>query len=206
MRNIILLTCFLSLFSCRDTEQANSLVAEAQKLYFQSSTTENQIDSSLVLINKALQLDSKNISALDFKSVILFRLRDGEGSIDVAETLVKLLPGYPSYLDRLAFCNELNGNTATAKKLYSRALDMYVDKLEQYPDDFDLMLEYTSMLKNMNDTIQAEKIFERLRQINWNPAQQEILKHYADQKPNKQIFLDFWNRKISYKKLEELIQ
>ena len=170
-------------------------------LYVYASSSVANIDSSLHLTNKALQLDSKNIAALNYKASLLFAKKNESELLKTSEEIVRLLPKNPYYLGRLAFYNELAGNAEISEKLYVKAIKKYQKTLKKFPHDFDLNLEYITVLRLANDTILASQTMQALQDLEWNESQEKILEYYENDTDSKQILVDFWNNMISHEEL-----
>ena len=64
-------------------------------------------ERSLSLTNRALELDEENLQALNHKATLLFRKKDIDGLIEIADKLIRLKPEKPFYLGQKAIYLEL---------------------------------------------------------------------------------------------------
>ena len=194
---ILLISC-LTIISCHNTEKSNVLMKQAIDVYMFSELNDNiKVDSSLLLTNQALKLDDKNFNALNHKSALLFRKKDGKELIKTADKLIKLTDK-PYYIYQKAVYLELEGNTNEAKKYYLKAKDKYQQLLKDFPKDFDLSIEYLVLLQTYGDTISSNKLINNIKKMDLLDYQKEVLNLNKNQSIAKEQIFKYWKGEIEY--------
>jgi tetratricopeptide (TPR) repeat protein len=183
----------LSLFtlSCRQTEKANEKVKEAMDVYFEESG-ENHLERSLVLINEALELDDRNFPAYTHKTTLLFEMKDLPGLFEVNSRMMELYPDRPAYVFGRGLYHELAGDTTQAKAYYRQALSAYEALVSRDTTNFELTLEYISVLEALGDTSLANIKLRKLELYNTHPDRVVIVQAYR-RKPWKEEVVRAWN-------------
>ena len=206
VRIITLIILVSAVLGCRKTEESNQVLKEAMDLYVYANSSVSNIDSSIILTNKALELDSRNIAALNYKVSLMFATRNESELLKTSEEIVQLLPRNPYYLGQHAFYNELAENVAISQKFYARSIQKYQKKLKKSPKDFELCLEYITILRLSNDTMLVSQTLQELQDLEWDKSQEKILHYYKNETDSKQKIVDFWNEKITYEELEGTLE
>lgn len=193
---IIILT---SQQSCGQSEKSNEFLKKANEVYYTSRLDEKiKIDSSLYLTNKAIEINDQNINAYIHKSTLLFRMKNIDELINVSEKLISLRPDKPIYLGQKAFYLELKGETEEAKLFYQKSINNYKKFIEKDSLNFDIYMEYIGILESSNDSNQYNQMIAKLKKMNFNQSQKEIIDAYQTQHISKTKLLKFWNGEISY--------
>jgi|SRR5690554_391008 len=198
-----ILFCLL-LITCKQTEKSNEYLKKATEIYYFSNLEENnKIDSSLTLTNKAIELDRNNINALQHLTVIQFRKKNIDELLKISDKLISLRPEHPIYLVQKASYLEIKGKTEESKKYYQEALNKYSNYLKNDSLNFDLYLEYVGALEVSNDTILANSILNKMKSMNFEDYQKEMIDLYKEQYISKNKLLKYWNGEINYDELGE---
>lgn len=192
----------ISVYSCVSSNTSEQLLEDALFIYYESEL-ENQvkIDSSLVLINQALQLNNQSFKAHSHKRNLQFEKRDLNGHLTTTEKLIELRPDVPELLGSKAFLLELSGDTLKAKKLYQDALFMYEEYLQEDSLDFNLNIGYSGMLHMSGDTTSANAVLEKMEKSVSEDWQKMSIKAYRKDVITKKTLIKYWNGEIEYGEL-----
>lgn len=172
---------------------------QALDVYLSSELEDDiKIDRSLALANKALELDGQNIAALNHKATLLFRKKDSEGIIQVADRLIELRPENPLYLGQKAVYLELAGDSQEATAYYARAIGQYQEYLKTDSLNFDLLIEYIGVLEASGDTMMAGNVLNDMKEMNFEEHQKEMLDLYMEQSLSKEQLFKYWKGEIEY--------
>lgn len=189
--------------SCRQSESSKELMKQAMDVYLYAELDDDiKIDSSLALTNKALEFDNQNYSALNHKATLLFRKKDSQGLIQVADELIELTDK-PFYLGQKAMFLELEGKNLEAKEYYSRALKEYSAFLRSDSLSFDLMLEYVGLLEASGDSLKADIILSEMKEMEFEEYQMEMIDLYEEQVVSKKQLMKYWTGEIEYEQIGE---
>jgi len=194
---ILLLLC-----SCSSSEESKGQLDEALFIYYQSELDEEtKIDSSLILVNKALQFDDENFKAHSHKQELQFRKRDLKGIIETTDKLIKLRPNYPDLLGQKAFLLELVGDSITSKKLYQKSLSLYEEYIEEDDSDFNLKISYLGMLQASGDTTSANYLFKEMKENAETDWQRFTLEGWRKVVISNETIAKYWNGEIEYEEV-----
>jgi tetratricopeptide (TPR) repeat protein len=171
-------------------------------VYASGFTDSVDVDRSLALTIRALELDNKNVLALTHKATLLFLKKDINGLLKTADNLIKLRPEKPFYLGQKAFYLELNGDSLIANEYYDKALSKYGDYLKRDSTDFNLMIEYVGILEMFGDTTLADETLRRMKNMNFDKSQKQILELYKEQSVSKEQLFRFWSGEIGPAEIE----
>jgi len=186
------------MISCRQSEKSQEMMKQAMDVYLYSEVKDDvKIDSSLALTNKALEFDNQNFSALNHKTILLFRKKDSKGLIQVSDKLIEITDK-PFYLGQKAMYLELQGNSHEAEEFYSRAIAKYQEYLKTDTLNFDLMIEYVGILEASGDTLKADKILSDMKEMDFEDYQIEMLDMYKEQSVSKEQLVKYWTGEIKY--------
>ena len=200
---IFLLICCYSFSASAQKEKSKELTSEAVEIYLYSELeSQRKIDSSLALVNQALDLDSNNIQALTHKTTLLFRKKDIGGLIKTSNKLIELNPDKPFYLGQKAIFLEIKGDLALAKSYYAKALKQYQELLKSNEENFDLMLEYVSVLEASGKTNLANSILKSMEEMDFADYQKEMINLYRKQSVSKNQLIRYWNGEIDYNQVK----
>ena len=204
IRLTLYITCCLTIVSCRQPEKSKELMNQAIDVYLVSELDDNiKIDSSLLLTNQALEFDNQNFSAINHKTTLLFRKKDANGLIEAVDELIKLRPETPLFLGQKAMYLELQGDIEGAKDYYDKAIHKYQEHLETDTLNFDLMVEYVGILEASGDTLTADKTLTKMKEMDFEDYQKEILDLYKEEFVSKKQLLRYWKGEIEYDQIGE---
>jgi tetratricopeptide (TPR) repeat protein len=166
---------------------------EAMDVYLFSDLTDSaKVEKSLILTNRALELDDHNLAALSHKQTLLFIKKDIEGLLKTTDYLIKLMPKKPFYLGQKALYLELRGDSVKASAYYDKSVRMYQEYIKTDSLNFNLMMEYIGVLEASGDTTLANKTLDRMEKMNFDESQKEIIqfsKHQSSSKNNLKRYL-----------------
>jgi tetratricopeptide (TPR) repeat protein len=176
---------------------------EAMDVYLFSKDTNNSIEKSLELTNRALELDDQNIAALTHKTTLLFRKKDIDGLLQTVDELINLRPEKPYYLVQKAFYLEVKGDSSGANRYYHSAQRKYRRHLEIDSLDFNSLLEYVGLLEVTGDTTSAGEMLTKMESMNFDDSEKQILSVYRSQVHSRQsytkeVLMKYWTGEISY--------
>ena len=183
MKKLLILTIFFSIISCKgqDTEEnrikAKDLVNEANN-YFSNSKLEDEkkLDSCIVLVDKAINIDKTYFRAYYTKSKFLAWKKDIKESIKNNEKMIQLRPDQPMWKIQRGLFFDIEGNMIEAEKNYEIGINEYENLLKtELKNDFNFRIEYMSALETIGD---IEKAKEELKNISEDFPDNEILKVY----------------------------
>ena len=197
--------CFLSFLSCQQPDdRSEKELQKAMDVYLNGELEDSlKTERSLSLTNRALELDEENLQALNHKATLLFRKKDIDGLIEIADKLIRLKPEKPFYLGQKAIYLELKGSSKEARKYYEKAIRTYQEILKTENPDFDLMLEYVSILEASGDTLTANKTLEKMKEMDFEDYQKEMVDLYKEQAVPKERLIKYWNGEIQYEDIGE---
>ena len=188
--------------ACWQTEKSKELINQAIDIFLFSSLDETiKIDSSLSLTKKALELDDENISVLTHMVTLLFLKRDGEGLIKVADKLIQLKPNVPTHIEQKAVYLELMGEYEEAMIYFDKAEKIYEELLNDDPLNFGIMLGYVGCLEYSGNVPKANSLLEKMKKMNFEDYQLEILEHYKEQFVSKEQLMKYWSGEIDINQL-----
>lgn len=178
--------------ACKEPAESDPYVEQARSLYQQHWHDPAIIDSCLILVEKVLVRNQSNKEALDYKVFLQTQARDLEGLSATVKQLVAIDPKSPYYLSLKAWTLDLAGEDESASQVYDQAESRYRSLLDRSPDDFDLHLEYLGMLGTKGDTLAANRYFDKLASMDWEPTQMETLTLYPSSSISRKEALAFW--------------
>jgi tetratricopeptide (TPR) repeat protein len=194
MKKLLILTILLSIVSCKGQEnESKELVKKANNLFMKSNLDEKtKIDSCLILINKAIEINEDNFNAYYTKSKFLTFKKDIKESIKNNEKMVELRPNQPLWKMQRGLFFDIDGNKTEAEKNYKIGIAEYESLLKtELKNDFNLRMEYLTALETTGDIKKAEK---ELENISRDFPGNEILKVYkAEYKfKTKEQLINIW--------------
>ena len=192
MNKLIFIIGAFLIYGCKNPEQSKLLTQEAQQVFF-SQDLENQIkiDSTLKLINQAIELDNENLSALETKIIVLTEKRDIEELLKTNSKIIDLRPNQPYWKLQQGLFLELKGNKNAADKIYQQAAKDYENLINGKLTDFDLNMEYLTLLSLNNDLKKANSHLDLMKAFNYEEFQNQILNHYEIE--TKEKVFEMWN-------------
>ena len=178
MKNILIIIILLSIISCIGQEkEAKDLVKKANDFYMKSNLDKNlKIDSCLVLVNKAIEIDKSYFNAYYTKSKFLTWKKDIKESISNNEKMIELRPNQPLWKIQRGLFFDIDNNKTEAQKNYKIGITEYENLLKtQLKNDFNFRMEYLSALETKGDIKKAKLELEKITRDFPN---NEILKVY----------------------------
>jgi tetratricopeptide (TPR) repeat protein len=194
MKKILILTILLSITSCKEQEnESKELVKKANNFFMKSNLDEEaKIDSCLILINKAIEIDEDNFNAYYTKNKFLTFKKDIKESIKNNEKMLELRPNQPLWKMQRGLFFDIDGNKTEAEKYYEIGIAEYESLLkEELNNDFNLRMEYLSALEITGNIKKAEKELEKITRDFPN---NEILKVYKEEYKfrTKEQLIEIW--------------
>ncbi len=194
MKKLLISTILLSIISCKGQKNESiELVKKANSFFMESNLDEKvKIDSCLVLINKAIEIDNENFNAYYSKSKFLTFKKDIKESIKNNEKMIKLRPNQPLWKMQRGLFFDIDGNQTEAEKNYIIGITEYENLLKtELKNDFNLRMEYLTALETAGDLKKAEKELEK---ISRDFPDNEILKVYKTEYKfkTKEQLIEMW--------------
>jgi len=194
MKKLLILTILLSIVSCKGQEnESKELLKKANNLFMKSNLDEKtKIDSCLILVNKAIEINEDNFNAYYTKSKFLTFKKDIKESIKNNEKMLELRPNQPLWKMQRGLFFDIDGNKTEAEKNYKIGIAEYESLLKtELKNDFNLRMEYLTALEITGDIKKAEK---ELENISRDFPDNEILKVYkAEYKfKTKEQLINIW--------------
>jgi len=194
MKKLLILTILLSIVSCKGQEnESKELVKKANNFFMKSNLDEEvKIDSCLIIINKAIELNKDNFNAYYTKSKFLTFKKDIKESIKNNEKMIELRPKQPLWKMQRGLFFDIDGNKTEAEKNYKIGLAEYESLLKtELKNDFNLRMEYLSALETAGDIKKAEN---ELENISRDFPDNEILKVYKTEYKfkTKEQLIEIW--------------
>lgn len=119
----------LGALSCRQTEKSSETMKEAMDVYLFSDLTDSaKVEKSLILTNRALELDDHNLAALSHKQTLLFIKKDIEGLLKTTDYLIKLMPKKPFYLGKKSLVPGTERGQCKSKRIL-RQISSHVSRI-----------------------------------------------------------------------------
>lgn len=160
MKKALLLAIILSIVSCKgQKKESKELVKKANTIFWKSKHDKKfKIDSCLVLINKAIEIDDENFGAYEAKSSFLAYKKDIKGLLKNNEKMIELHPKQPLWKIHRGLYLELNGEKVEAEKYYDQGISEYQNLLldPKQNNEFNLRMEYLSAIETKGDLKKAE--------------------------------------------------
>ncbi|NGY37229.1 hypothetical protein FQU23_006840 [Flavobacterium sp. XN-5] len=181
MKKLLILTIFLSIVSCDGQEkEAKVLVKKANDFFMKSNIDENvKIDSCLVLVNQAIEIDENYFNAYYTKSKFLTWKKDVKESIKNNAKMIELRPKQPLWKIQRGLFFDIDANKTEAEKNYKIGLIEYENLLKtELKNDFNFRMEYLSALEIKGELKKAEI---ELKNISREFPDNEILKLYKNE-------------------------
>lgn len=119
------------------------------------------IDSALILLNRATDMDSLYYLAYENKFQFLLRKNDFQGLMDNFDEMERLQPKNPHVLMRKGLVYELFGKQDEAMEMYEKGIKAY-DNIED-KGSLNFLLDYASSLVLANNYEKAMEIVEKAR-------------------------------------------
>ena len=194
MKKLLILIILLSIVSCKGQEnKSKELVKKANNLFMKSNLDEKtKIDSCLILVNKAIEINEDNFNAYYTKSKFLTFKKDIKESIKNNEKMVELRPNQPLWKMQRGLFFDIDGNKTEAEKNYKIGIAEYESLLKtELKNNFNLRMEYLTALETTGDIKKAEK---ELENISRDFPENEILKVYKTEYKfkTKEQLIDIW--------------
>ena len=199
MKKILILNILLSIVSCKgQNKESKELVKKANTYFWESNLDKKvKIDSCLVLINKAIEIDDENFGAYYAKSTFLAFKKDIKELLKNNEKMIQLRPKQPYWKIQKGIYLELNGEKVEAEKYYDQAILEYQNLFLEpnQNNEFNLRMEYLTALEAKGDLKKAEIELEK---ISVDFPDNETLKVFKTEhkfKTKKELF-EIWEKGI----------
>jgi tetratricopeptide (TPR) repeat protein len=154
MKKIILGLIFLISTNCiyaQNREEAKKLVAEGVTLH-----DKGEYDAAISKYDKALEADKDNFFALTEKSITLLSLQKHDDVIQLCQKIIQL---YPSEKE-LSMVYVAYGNTYDALKNNEKALEVYNEGINKFPDFYLLHFNKGISYSGMKNTTKQFYVFK----------------------------------------------
>ncbi|HFG0566807.1 TPA: tetratricopeptide repeat protein [Flavobacterium psychrophilum] len=168
MKKLLLIFIFSQFASCqyKPDSKAVELVKEANGIgakSFYKDSIEN--DKALKLIDEAIKIDDKYISAYQSKTTFLYAKKDINGLLENNLKIIELRPNQPMWKIQRGLFLEINGNKMEAQESYKLGVNEYEEllKKKEMSQDFNFRIEYISALEANENLNQAKVEMENLR-------------------------------------------
>jgi len=195
MNKVLLLLLLFSLLiiSCDNKEKSNQLVKKANGI-FNNSKLDNKIrfDSSLSVIDKAIQLNENNFRAYETKFSISSEKKDIDGMFESSSKLIELRPNQPYWKLKKGFVLELKNQPKKANQYYLKSIKDYENLFKKDSISFDLKLEYITALRIINNKEKADSILSKMTTEYKSKTQKQILQFYKNDTLTKEKVIKMW--------------
>src|SRR5262249_37321265 len=144
------------------------------KLYLASGA----LNDALKISNAAIEIDGRNLPALNVKAVTLFRLKDTNGATQTAQKVIEIEPRNIDAHVFLASAKFLVGYSDSALKILAQVP-------ADHQEDLGVMLLKANIYGRKGDSSQVESILRRLIVLNptdSNLFRQQLIRFYLSQK------------------------
>ena len=194
MNKILLLLLFsLLIISCDNKEKSNELVKKANEIFNNSKLDkEIRLDSSLVIINKAIQLSENNFRAYEAKFSILSEKKDIDGMLKSSSKLIELRPNQPYWKLKKGFVLELKKQPEKANEYYLKSVKEYKNLFKEGLNSFDLKLEYVTALRAINQKEKVDSLLTKMTAEYKSEFQKQILQFYKNDTLTKEKLINIW--------------
>jgi tetratricopeptide (TPR) repeat protein len=197
MKKALILTILLSIVSCKgQKKESKELVKKANTFFWESKLDKKvKVDSCLVLINQAIEIDDENFGAYEAKSTFLAYKKDIKGLLKNNEKMIELHPKQPYWKIHRGLYLELSGEKVEAEKYYDQAILDYQNLFLEpnQNNEFNLRMEYLTALEAKGDLKKAEI---ELKKMSVDFPDNETLKVYKTEykfKTKKELF-EIWEK------------
>ena len=181
MKKLLLLIIFSQLASCqyKPDIKAVELLKKANEIgakSFYKDSIEN--NKALKLIDEAIRIDSKYLSAYQSKTIFLSAEKDIDGLLENNLKIIALRPNQPMWRIQRGLFLEIKGDRIKAQESYKLGLNKYKEilKRKEMNQDFNFRIEYISALEANENLNQAKVEMEKLRN---DFPENEIVQNYA---------------------------
>jgi tetratricopeptide (TPR) repeat protein len=137
-----------------------------------------RIDSSLTLLNLAIEIDKNNFKAYENKYGLLSQKKDINGMFSCVNKMVELRPNQPYWKLIKGFVFDLKKDSINALKLYKESVNQYKNILKVDSTDFNLKLEFVTALRTVNKNKSADSILKKMQTDYKTEHQMQILDYY----------------------------
>jgi len=168
MKKILLFIIFSQLANCqyKPDIKAVELLKKANEIgakSFYKDSIEN--NKALKLIDKAIKIDYKYLSAYQSKTIFLSAKNDINGLLQNNLKIIELRPNQPMWKIQRGLILEIKGEKMKAKESYKLGLKEYKEilKKKEMNQDFNFRIEYISALEANENLNQAKVEMEKLR-------------------------------------------
>lgn len=165
--------------SCNKKEKSTELTKQAMSVFtdFNLDNT-TRIDSSLTLLNLAIEFDENNFKAYENKYGLLSQKKDIDGMFNCISKMVELRPNQPYWKLIKGFVFDLKNDSINASKLYTESVNQYKNIFKVDSTNFDLKLEFVTALRTVNENKSADSILKKMQTDYKTEHQMQILDYY----------------------------
>ena len=165
--------------SCNKKEKSTELTKQAMVVFTEYNLdNKTRIDSSLTLLNLAIELDKNNFKAYENKYGLLSQKKDINGMFSCVNKMVELRPNQPLWKLTKGFVYDLKKDNLNALKLYTESVNQYKNILKTDSSDFNLKLEFVTALKLVNENKSADSVLKKMQLYYKTDHQIQILDYY----------------------------
>ena len=159
-------------------------------------------DSSMVLIDEALELYPENLNALGHRLMLFQQKRDINEVLSIADQMIAVSPESPLLLGQKAFMLELNGDLRESRNYYDQAFRLYEKYLKEGGFNFNLTVEYADLLKTSGDSVKARKTLEAIDTTKIEDIQKDLLRYLRQRPDYRERMRKFWDGEIEFDQIE----
>ncbi|MFD0837392.1 tetratricopeptide repeat protein [Mariniflexile aquimaris] len=178
-KTLLILILIFSVISCNKNEKSKELTKQAMVVFTDYNLdNKTRIDSSLTLLNLAIELDKNNFKAYENKYGLLSQKKDIDGMFSCINKMVELRPNQPYWKLTKGFVYDLKKDSVNAFKLYTESVNQYKNLLKTDSSDFNLTLEFAGALKLVNENKSADSVLKQMQLDYKSEHQMQILDYY----------------------------
>ncbi len=206
MNKIVILFFFLlgnlMVGFCQMTKESNAMMLKAHEVYLNFGLeTPVRVDSSLKLTIRALELDVKNVSALEHKSTILLIKKDINGLLENVDKLLAISPKHAQRLGHKGLYLALKGDVKGANMYYQKSIALSRENLKVDSLNFKLLIDYVSTLALSGDTVTAKLALDRMENMPLNDTEKIFLDLLRSELNIKERMFKYWKGEITYNQM-----
>ncbi|WP_028375087.1 tetratricopeptide repeat protein [Leeuwenhoekiella sp. MAR_2009_132] len=176
---LLIIILIFTATSCNKKEKSTELTKQAMAVFTEYKLdNETRIDSSLTLLNLAIELDKNNFKAYENKYGLLSQKKDINGMFSCVNKMVELRPNQPYWKLIKGFVFDLKKDSINALKLYKESVNQYKNILKVDSTDFNLKLEFVTALRTVNKNKSADSILKKMQTDYKTKNQMQILDYY----------------------------
>lgn len=121
--------------------------------------------------------------------------------LKLTDHLLEISNEHPTYLAQKGLYLELKRDSARAREYYNKSLLKYQSYLKDDSLNFNLMIEYITMLDFSGDTTSANQTLRKLKGMNLDETQNQIIDLYRHSSIEQ--IKQYWKGEISYDEINK---